>query len=68
MRMSVGRKVAKWRATKGLSERGAAELIGVSQPTLRSVERDEYVRIGLDVALKFVRVCGLKLEDFVSAA
>ena len=66
--MSVGKKVSRWRADNGLTERAAAEKIGVSQPTLRAVERDEVKRIGLEVAAAFVRACGgvVSLDDFLA--
>jgi transcriptional regulator with XRE-family HTH domain len=65
--MSAGKKIARWRATLGLKERGAAELVGVSQPTLRAVERDEIKRIGLDVAMAFVRATdgAVTIDDFL---
>lgn len=65
--MSVGKKIARWRAARGLSERAAAALAHVSQPTWRSVERDEMKRIGLDVAWRIVRACGgvVTLDDFL---
>jgi transcriptional regulator with XRE-family HTH domain len=65
--MSVGKKVRKWRNDRGLSERAAAELAGVSQPTWRAVESDDTKRIGLDVAYRFVKALGgaISLDDFV---
>lgn len=67
MSSSVGKKIAKWRAEQSLTQRAAADLVGVSQPTLRAVERDEVKRIGLDVAQAFVRACdgAVTLDDFV---
>lgn len=66
--MSVGKKVARWRTENALTERAAAVLVGVSQPTLRAVERDEVKRIGLAVAQAFVRACGgcVSLDDFLA--
>lgn len=65
--MSVARAVRKWRKEQGLSERAAADRIGVSQPTLRAVEKDENSRIGIDVAAKFVKALdgAISLEDFI---
>lgn len=63
--MTVGEKVHRWRIANRLSERTAAKLVGVSQPTLRKVERSDVRHIGLGVALAFVRACdGLTLDDF----
>lgn len=64
--MSVGRKVRKWRQSRGLSERAAAAKIGVSQPTWRAVENDDVKRIGLAVARRFVMGLDgeITLDDF----
>lgn len=51
-----------------LSEREAAVAIGVSQPTLRAVEKDDVGRIGLEVASRFVRALDgiVSLDDFLT--
>ncbi len=66
--MSLGTKVAKWRAAQDLSERAAARRVGVSQPTLRAIERDEIKRIGLEIAMRIVRACdgAVTLDDFLA--
>lgn len=66
--MSVGRKLKKWRRENKLSERAAAKLVGVSQPTWREVEADDYGNIGLDVARRFVETCGVDFADFRGAS
>jgi transcriptional regulator with XRE-family HTH domain len=67
--MTVGKKIHRWRVALGLTERAAAERVGVSQPTLRAVERDEVKRIGLQVALAFVYACegAVSIDDFSPA-
>ncbi len=63
-RMSVGRKLKKWRMAKGLSERAAAREVGVSQPTWCAAEGDEFKRMGVDIVARFVDACGVDFRDF----
>lgn len=65
--MSVGKKVAKWRAAQGLSQRAAATRARISQAAWQAIEADEVKRIGLDVACRVVVACdgAIVLEDFV---
>ena len=69
MRVSVGRKVKRWRTARGLSERAAAAEVGVSQPTLRAVEANDVGGISLDVAVSFIRALGgtITVNDFLPA-
>lgn len=64
--MRAGKRIKKWREALGLTQRQAAKVVGVSQPTFGNYENDIIVDVRLDTALAFVAACGgeVRLEDF----
>lgn len=67
--MSIGRRLKRWRVERELTQREAAALAGISQPTWHAVETGTVKRLSGDVAAGIVAATdnAFTLADFFPA-